>query len=431
MHPPDSAAEHLPEKLRPFAGDPLFLRLRAADRDLLIRKTGELRLTHQQIRQLLDYAADFAMWAAPPLTEVWDESGLDQIQGKERTRRAVARVRERWERLRRETVSYRGFQGGPPPKGRLSYRSADPRDTLLGWCPVASPRTRCCNLLTLDAVQQCGFACSYCSIQSFYGNGEVFFHDNLPEKLAALELDPGKLYHIGTGQSSDSLMWGNRGGLLDALFDFAADRPNVILELKTKSDNIDYLLHNAVPPNVVVTWSLNTPTIVEQEEHLTASPERRLAAARRTADSGIPVGFHFHPIVRYAGWQEEYRSLIRAVQERFSPEETVMVSLGTLTFTREVVKFLRRQPVRSKVLQLPLTDASGKLSYPFEIKKELFSTAYRAFSDRWREEVFFYLCMEEPELWQPVFGFSYASNEEFETAMKRSYAQKMGIRTAP
>lgn len=36
-----------------------------------------------------------------------------------------------------------------------------------------------------------------------------------------LTLDATKTYHIGTGQSSDSLMWGNRSGVLDALFAFA------------------------------------------------------------------------------------------------------------------------------------------------------------------------------------------------------------------
>ena len=39
-------------------------------------------------------------------------------------------------------------------------------------------------------------------------------------KLKNLNLEQNKTYHIGTGQSSDSLMWGNREGILDALFEF-------------------------------------------------------------------------------------------------------------------------------------------------------------------------------------------------------------------
>jgi hypothetical protein len=33
--------------------------------------------------------------------------------------------------------------------------------------------------------------------------------------------------------------------------------------------------------------------------------------------------------------------------------------------------------------------------------------------------------MESQRFWQPVFGFDYASNAEFETAMKTSYMNKI------
>ena len=64
--------------------------------------------------------------------------------------------------------------------------------------------------------------------------------EKLTIKLRKLKLDPNKSYHIGTGQSSDSLMWGNKEGVLDALFEFARLNSNVILEFKTKSNNIRY-----------------------------------------------------------------------------------------------------------------------------------------------------------------------------------------------
>ena len=135
--------------------------------------------------------------------------------------------------------------------------------------------------MTLDAVENCGFGCDYCSIQSFYHGDEIHFDSRLTEKLNALELDPESIYHIGTGQSSDSLMWGNRYGVLDALMTFARRHPNVILELETRSKNVAWLLKNPVPPNVICIWSLNPATIIENEEPLTASLEDRLAAAQR------------------------------------------------------------------------------------------------------------------------------------------------------
>ena len=80
-------------------------------------------------------------------------------------------------------------------------------------------------------------------------------------------------------------------------------------DCKTKSNNIKYLLEHKVPKNIICTQSLNTQTIIDNEEHLTASLTKRINAARRVADKGVKVGFHFHPIVEYKGYLDEYQKI--------------------------------------------------------------------------------------------------------------------------
>ena len=126
--------------------------------------------------------------------------------------------------------------------------------------------------------------------------------DQVKEKLDAIEIDPHRFYHFGTGQSSDSLVWGNRNNILSAHCEFARAHPNILMEFKTKSDNISFFLKNNLPANIVCSWSLNTPTVIENEEHFTASLESRINAARQLAERGIKVAFHFHPMVWYDGW---------------------------------------------------------------------------------------------------------------------------------
>src|SRR6056297_3054190 len=412
-------------KIDALRQDPVFAGLTHIHRDFLAAKSAELRLSFQELKQLSDIAADLEHWDEPSLPALWDEAGIEHLKGKDRKKVVLSRIHSYWHQRKAEPSDYTGFQGGPPPTQPITYTHKEAEGSILGSCPVAGVRTRCCNLQTLDAVQQCGFACSYCSIQSFYDEGRVYFLKNLREKLQNLQLDPEQVYHIGTGQSSDSLMWGNREGLLDSLYEFALAHPKVVLELKTKSANVKYLLENPIPPNIVVTWSLNTPTIIKTEEHLTASLEARLEAARQVAATGALVGFHFHPIVHHRGWREEYGAIYETLQAEFSPDQVVMVSLGTLTFIKPVIRHLRAQPVKSKILQMPLKDAAGKFSYPYETKLELFQHAYQSFSEEWRRKVFFYLCMEDERLWQPVFGRVYSSNEEFETDMKAFYIKKV------
>ena len=208
---------------------------------------------------------------------------------------------------------------------------------MFGDCPVRSDRTLCCNLKTIDAVQNCSFGCSYCTIQTFYGD-RVTVDRDLGRKLREIDLDDRRFYHIGTGQSSDSLVWGNRAGMLDELCRFAAEHPNVLLELKTKSSNVSYFLDRQVPANLVCSWSLNTAAVIEHEEHFTASLERRLAAARRFADGGRRVAFHFHPMVHHDGWDTEYPALAERLLDEFAPQEVAFVSMGSVTFIKPVIE---------------------------------------------------------------------------------------------
>jgi len=249
---------------------------------------------------------------------------------------------------------------GGPAHRTVHLEESDTERGLFGRCAAYSDRTVCCGLHTIDAVMGCPFSCSYCTIQTF--NGDVAeMQPDLADRLREIELQPDRLYHIGTGQASDSLVWGDRGGILEALLEFAAENPNVLLELKTKSDNVDALLARDIPANVVCSWSLNTDTIIRNEEHGAASLRRRLLAARSVAESGSRVAFHFHPMV---------------------------------------------------------PDPHGKLTYPEDLKVEMFRHLYGALRP-WQKDVFFYLCMETTAVWEAVLGRTYATNELFEKDFAR------------
>jgi spore photoproduct lyase len=360
---------------------------------------------------------------------MWDEKRVTEIFPEHTQKKVVfTRLRKAYEEIRNQPNSYENFTLKNIPKEQKFTFKVEPKEGFgLGLCPVASEKTRCCNLLTLDAVESCGFDCSYCSIQSFYKQNTITFDSGFKDKLLKLNLEKNKTYHIGTGQASDSLMFGNREGILDALFEFARENPNVILEFKTKSDNISYFLENAIPKNILLTWSLNTPTIIHNEEHLTASLDKRIAAARKMADRGVKVGFHFHPIVEYTGYLDEYQEVYERLILEFAPNEVALVSFGTLTFIKPVIKQLREREFRSKITQIPHEDASGKTSYPNETKVEMFRHAYESFAP-WHldKEVFFYLCMEEHQMWEKTFGYQYSTNNDFEHAMLSAYCNKLG-----
>ena len=395
-----------------------FKKLLPEQQTFIKTKAYEHKLSYQQLRLIIEMANDFEMWGEKSIIDIWPEHMHAKV--------ILQKITKLYEEVKNRPKSYDGFDPSIlRSEQKFKFVTQEKEGFGLGMCPVASEETRCCNLMTLDAVESCGFDCSYCTIQSFYKQEKITFDSSFTQKLKSLKLEQDRTYHIGTGQSSDSLMWGNKEGVLDALFDFARSNKNIILEFKTKSDNIKYFLENEVPSNIICTWSLNTPVIIENEEHLAASLEKRIGAARALADKGVIVGFHFHPIVEYENYLHDYKKVYDELIENFKPEEVSLISMGTLTFIKPVIQKLRQRNFKSKILQMPFDDAAGKASYPMDIKEEMFTHAYNSFKP-WHKKVFFYLCMEDHSLWKKCFGHEYYTNADLERAMVSSYCQKTG-----
>jgi len=418
------STKSLNKRINLLKNDSIYSSLTLQNKDYLVALGSKYNYSYQELRQLMIISADFSMWKEKSISECVSE--IEQSLGPKVDKRAVlSEVKREWNSLKSAKINYepKGDRIKSRPKPRKVTLS-DSKNEVFGMCPVASEKTVCCNLMTIDAVQGCSLGCSYCSIQTFYTDGKISVDKNLAEKLAKIPLDPNKKYHIGSGQSSDSLAIGNREGVLDAQLNFARNNPNIILEFKTKSNNIDYLLKSNVPDNVFVSWSLNPQLFIDNEEHGTASFDERVSSARALSDKGVLVGFHFHPIVYYEGYELDYANIIQKVVSMFDPLEVAMVSMGTLTFIKPAIKKLRSTALSSKVLQIPMADAVGKSSYTKEIKKEIFGHVLNQFSS-WHDTVFFYLCMEERSVWESVFGQSYIDNTEFENALFSSVSSKM------
>jgi spore photoproduct lyase len=404
-------------KINKIKNDTLYSSLTGEDQASISHWIEKYRLTFQESRILIDCGVDFHMWGEKPLSSF-------NVPRKHKSE-LIKDIKGSWDNHKKSLNDYDNFKAKRGHNSsKLSFAPINEKDKVLGRCPVASEKTLCCNLITLDAFKNCGLDCSYCSIQSFYTDNKVFVENNIELKLDAVNFDPNTVYHVGTGQSSDSLLWGNKDKVLERLLNFARKKPNLIIELKTKINRVNELINLNIPKNIICTWSLNPQTIIENEEHQSASLDQRIMAARKVADGGNLVGFHLHPMVYYHGWENDYSEMIDKIISNFTVDEVALISIGTLTFTKKVISQIRKRGAMSKILQMPLVESEGKLSYPREVKLALFKYAYNCFSS-WHNKVFFYLCMENKDYWQPVFGKDYQDNIEFEIDMKKHYLEKI------
>ena len=399
----------------------IFSSLPTPVREKLDSLFSSIHFTRSEKLEIVKEEADLLEWKEESfvLSHPISASGKDGRDGE----RYISELRRHMKRLRESETDYSNFFPQKRSQGKTKKLMSDQKLVLSRCpCPVDGEKTRCCKLRTLDAVMQCAFGCSYCSIQAFYNENEIRIVSNLREKLEAMEIGDD-VWHIGTGQASDSLLLGDDYGTLSALASFAEKHPNIVLEMKSKAGRD--VFNRPWPRNMVFTWSLNAPTIIEKEEHFTASLSERLRMAQKARDNGNLVGFHIHPMFYFKGWEKEYGEVVEAIVSNFRPEEICMIGIGTLTFTKAVIKRLREMGQESKVLQMELTEAAGKYSYPLDKKEKMFRHIYASFPEEYRKGVFFYLCMEDPTLWKPVLEREYSSDKEFEMDMKKNYLRKI------
>ena len=275
------------------------------------------------------------------------------------------------------------------------------------------PGTRnyiCCGYQILNLVNNCDINCSYCILQGYFNSPFIIVYVNIEDMFTELteklNSQPEKSFRIGTGELADSLSIDHLLGFSSQLVSFFADKENAIIELKTKSTQIENFIDVNHKGRTVVSWSLNTNKIIENEESFAPTLEERLTAAEQCQQRGFKLAFHFDPLIYYNEWQEDYRNVVERIFELIKPENIMWISLGALRYPPHLDQIIRQTHPQSKIVYGELFPGKdGKLRYFKSIRIEMFGKMYQWLKNI-ASHVFIYLCMESSEVWQKSFGWT-------------------------
>jgi len=282
------------------------------------------------------------------------------------------------------------------------------RGRFLKSCP-GTRHYFCCGYQILHFGVQCSLNCTYCILQAYLNQPNLRVFGNTEDLFAELEQElrahPKRLYRIGTGEFTDSLLLDRWTEFSRDLIPFFAEQPNAVLELKTKTDFIANLKDLAHDGHTLVAWSLNAPSIRRREEAAAATIKQRLTAARQVSEWGYKLAFHFDPMIEHPGWREGYREVLDQLFSSVDPNNVVWISLGAFRFMPELKPIIQDRHPKSRVVYGEfIRGLDGKLRYFSDIRVEL----YTWMVERMREidpNICVYLCMEGEDIWEQVFGF--------------------------
>jgi spore photoproduct lyase len=313
-----------------------------------------------------------------------------------------------------------------PGQETFSQLRYDPAKTLLLMvhrgrffkpCPGTAESYRCCLYKILHLGLGCSIGCRYCVLQGYLNNPFITQFVNLEDAFTELEAvfneSPGVFFRVGTGEFTDSLFMDSTTGLSPKLVNFFAGKKNAVLELKTKSVAIDNLLDYDGPVGeTIVSWSLNASSVARREEGRAPSLEARLRAAVRCRDRGYRIGLHFDPMIFFPGWEEEYAATVRMIFDFLKPDDIIWISLGAFRFMPPMKEMIKENHPGTRIIyQEFIRGLDGKMRYFSAIRRQLYQYLLVEIR-RYAPEVFVYFCMENDRMWEDVFGYAPADNQE-------------------
>jgi spore photoproduct lyase len=295
-------------------------------------------------------------------------------------------------------------------RGKRTLLVTPRKGPFLTLCQGMTDRhSACCGYATLNVIENCPMDCTYCILLGYLNNPLVVAHSNLEalhDEVAPARPGNGSLLRVGTGELGDSLALDHLTGLSLDLVAAVESFPDVVLELKTKTVEIENLLSRPAPDNTIVGWSLNTESNAATEDIGAPSVAQRLEAARRCQVHGYRLAFHFDPLLAGEGWECDYGRIVDALFDAVNPRGVAYISLGALRFPPAMKRTIEARFTQTRIASGELVRGwDGKLRYFRPLRVRLYRRLLKAIRDR-APEVTVYLCMESQQVWRDVFGWS-------------------------
>lgn len=224
--------------------------------------------------------------------------------------------------------------------------------------------------------------CHYCYLQTTLGaKPYVRVYVNIPEILERahryIDERRPRITRFEAACTSDPLSLEHLTGNLRRLIEFMGQEEYGRLRFVTKYDLVDSLLDARHNGHTRIRFSVNSDYVVRNFEANTASLKERLAAARRVAEAGYPLGFIIAPIYLYEGWREEYEELVRRVSRAMPPNRRQGVTFELIQhrFTRPAKRVIEKRYPKTK---LDLDESRRKYKWGRYGIGKLFARTWRA-----------------------------------------------------
>ena len=225
----------------------------------------------------------------------------------------------------------------------------------------------------------CIYDCKYCFLQGMFASANYLIFVNYKDffnPITKILKNSREKVCFFSGYDCDSLAFEKVTNFVENFLNFFEKIENGILEIRTKSPNIQVFKKRKPLDNVIVAYSLNPNEIIKEFEPKTSNLKIRLKCLKILQQMNWKIGLRFDPIINVDGNFNLYKHFFKIIFSELDPKKIHSVTLGKFRMPRRFYnKFINLRQEDSFVFnKLNNSDENNinKLhEYEFELLKHL------------------------------------------------------------
>lgn len=253
----------------------------------------------------------------------------------------------------------------------------------------------------LSYENNCPFNCLYCYLRDYFNHSAFIFYVNLEDMFIELDKFNKAGSMVSAGIVNDTLVHDNLTNVTSDLIGYFKDRPELILELRTKSHNIKNLLEITPYKNILISFTFSPQEVIDRYELGASSLRERIAAAKKLQEHGYSIGLRLDPMIDIEGSDTAYRGMVEEIFSVLDLTKIRDIGIGTIRY---------KKGLRQKVLAERNTDLffnefivgiDGKERYFKKIRIDMYKNIVNSINKYGDFDI--YLGMEPQYIWDEVF----------------------------
>lgn len=222
----------------------------------------------------------------------------------------------------------------------------------------------------------CLFDCSYCYLQGMYNTPHLVIFINNNDFLDATEKlitkHPNKKIYLALSYDTDLPALETFYPFCQEWIEFARNHKNLTIEIRTKSNKIEFIKNKIPLENAVLAWSILPEQLIHLFEPATPNLASRITAINEALSCGWKVMLCIDPLIAVPGYENILEEFINKIKNEIELEKVYKISVGTFRMNSDYFKNIKKNKQFSCALyNYPYIKKNNAVEYPDDIKFKL------------------------------------------------------------